>query len=208
MMFLLSSCIFFVSYSSAEANKYNTNLPPIPVGGRIAVVDAVMAYQQCDATKQNDKQIESTMSKKREQLDEIWQAKDKLENKYRRDEVTLSESQKEERIFEIRRKGEDYNLLKRKLEEEIQASHMKFAKVQEPKVEQAISEIKKDLKINILLRKQQGPIKIIEYVDEEYEITRHVIERINRNAKNSKNAYKTTDFKNAQILENSTTIFI
>ncbi|PJE79128.1 Chaperone protein Skp [invertebrate metagenome] len=149
---------------------------------RIAVVDAQMAFGESDEAKRFKKNLDARFSPRQKQLDALQAELQSLQQKFKKDEPTLSKTQRETRWLAIQRKGEDLKIQANQLNEEVEKIRREEIGKLEPKLMATIDAVAKEQNFDIVFRKQQGPIVMVDYVKPEFDITRKVIERLN-NAK-------------------------
>ena len=142
---------------------------------KIAVIDSEMAVLESDAAKKYAKVAESKFAPQIKQIKTLGDELKKMEQKLQKDGPTLSEAQKESRQLDIKRKYEDLQLKDRQLRmEKARSDQEELGKIR-PKLEQAIEQISKEQSFDLVL--QRGAAA---YVKPEFDITRKVIERLNK----------------------------
>ncbi|WP_252180084.1 OmpH family outer membrane protein [Endozoicomonas sp. 4G] len=150
-------------------------LSPLAQAQKIAVVDPLMAIQESDAAKKYAKEAEKLFAPKIKQLKTLQDEIKGLEQKLQKDGPTLTESQRESRQLEIKRKFEDLQLQDRQLRSEKARSDQAELGKMRPKLEKALDEVSKELNYDMVLERGAVP-----YLKPEFDITRKVIERMNK----------------------------
>ena len=142
---------------------------------KIIVVDSEMAVLESDAAKQYAKEAEKLFAPKIKQLKTIQDEIKDLEQNLQKDSLTLTDSQRESRQLEINRKFEDLQLQDRQLRAEKGRSDQVELSKMRPKIEKAIDEIATELNYDMVLERAA-----VRYVKPQFDITRKVIEAMNK----------------------------
>ncbi len=142
---------------------------------KIAVIDADMAVLESEPAKQYAKQAETKFAPQLKQIKTLTDEVKKMEQKLEKEEPALSAAQKESRQLEIKRKYEDLQLKDRQLRmEKARSDQEELGKIR-PMLGQAIEEISKEQGYDLVI--QRGAAA---FVKPEFDITRAVIERLNK----------------------------
>ncbi len=148
---------------------------------KIAVIDSDMAVLESDAAKQYAKMAESKFAPQIKQIKTLGDELKKMEQKLQKEGPTLSAAQRETRQLDIKRKYEDLQLKDRQLRVEKARSDQEELGKLRPRLEQAIEQISKEQGYDLVL--QRGAVA---FVKPEFDITRMVIERLNK-TRNTRN---------------------
>ncbi|AMO56151.1 hypothetical protein GZ77_04900 [Endozoicomonas montiporae] len=142
---------------------------------KIAVIDSEMAVLESDASKRYAKESEKKFAPRIKLIQSLQEELQKMEADLERNAPTLSQTQVEAKQLEMRRKYEDLQMQDRQLRmDKNQADQQELSQLR-PKLEKAIEEVSKELKYDMVI--ERGAVR---YVKPDYDITRQVIERLNK----------------------------
>ena len=142
---------------------------------RIAVIDSEMAVVQSDAAKRYEKAAEAKFAPRIKNLTALQSEVRGMEEKLQKDGPTLSQAQLESRKLEIRRKIEDLRMQDQQLRQDKQASDQAELGKIRPKLETAIKKVSEAEKFDLVLERRAA-----HYVKPEFDITRKVIDSLNK----------------------------
>ncbi len=150
-------------------------LAPFAQAQKVAVIDSEMAVLQSDAAKKYAQEAENLFAPRIKKLQALQADLKAMDQKLQKDGPTLTESQRESRQLEMKRKAEDLRLQDRQLREDKGRSDQAELGKLRPKLEKAIEAVSNDLSYDLVL--ERGAAR---FVKPEFDITRKVIERINK----------------------------
>ena len=143
---------------------------------KIAVVNYEMAVFESDAMKQYNKKMDAEYAPKIKKLKALQESIQTLEQKLQKDGPTMTNSQRENTQLEIKRKYEDLQLQDRQLRTEKARSDQAELEKLKPRLEKAIDQVQADMKYDFIFDRR-GAVRV---GNAEYDITRKVIERLNK----------------------------
>ena len=144
-------------------------------GMRIAVIDSEMAVTESEAAKRYAKESEAKFAPRIKNLNALQADIRQMEEKLQKDGPVLSPSELESRQLEIRRKFEDLQRLDQQLRmDKGQADQAELEKLR-PKMDEAIRKVSEAQKFDIVLERRAAY-----YVKPEFDITRQVIDAVNK----------------------------
>lgn len=146
-----------------------------PSPQKIAVIDSEMAVLESDVSKAYAKISEQKFAPKIKSIQTLQRDLQKMEEDLNKNAPTLSAAQVESRQLEMKRKYEDLQLQDRQLRADKNRSDQEELNKLRPKLEQAINDVSSELKYDMVL--ERGALR---FVKPEYDITRKVIERLNK----------------------------
>lgn len=142
---------------------------------KIAVVDSEMAVLESDAAKRYAKEAEKMFAPRINELKKLQDEIKQLEEKLKKDAPTLTDSMREGRQLEIKRKFEDLQMKDRQLRaDKARSDQAELGKLR-PKLEEAVDLVSKEQNYDLVL--ERGAAR---FVKPEFDITRKVIERLNK----------------------------
>ncbi len=142
---------------------------------RVAVIDSEAAVTQSDAAKRYEKTAEAKFAPRIKNLNAIEAEVKQMQQQLEKDGPTLTKAQVESRSLEIRRKFEDLQMQGQQLrQEKAQSDQAELSKIR-PQLQKAINEVAEAEKFDLILEK-----RVTHFVKPEYDITRKVIERLNK----------------------------
>ena len=142
---------------------------------RIAVIDSEMAVTQSDAAKRYEKEAEAKFAPRIKKLNAIESEVKTMQQKLEKDGPTLSKAQLESRNIELRRKIEDLRMQGQQLQQDKGASDQEELRKIRPKLESAIKKVSEAEKFDMVLERRAA-----HYVKPEFDITRQVIDSLNK----------------------------
>ena len=148
---------------------------------KIAVVNSQMALLESEPAKVYAERTESKFSAQLKRLKNLQDDFEKLSEKYDKDALTLSESERNKIQLEMRRKKEDWELQANQLRaERNELDQKEFEKLQ-PLLIQAVEQVAKSDKYDMVLERAS-----VRFVTSDHDITRKVIDALNKLAEGKK----------------------
>ena len=142
---------------------------------KIAVVDSEMAVLESDSWKKYSQEADKKIEPRIKLIQSLRDELQKMENDLQKNGPTMSQTQVESKQLEMKRKYEDLQMQDRQLRmERGQSDQQELGNIR-PKLEQAIEETSKELKYDLTI--ERGAVR---FVAPKHDITRQVIERLNR----------------------------
>ena len=144
-------------------------------GMRIGVIDSNMAVRESNVAKRYFQEVDARYAPRIKNLTALEADILQMQEKLQKDGPVLSPAELESRQLEIRRKIEDLQRLDQQLRvDRAQADQAEFEKLR-PKMDEAIRNVSESLKFDMVLERGAAL-----YVKPEFDVTRQVIEAVNK----------------------------
>ena len=142
---------------------------------RIAVIDSEMAVLESDASKAYAKESEKKFAPRIKLIQSLQEELQKMEDELNKNGPTMSQAQIEARQLEMKRKYEDLQMQDRQLRMDKNQADQEELNQLRPRLERAVNEVSEELKYDMII--ESGAVR---YVKPQHNITRQVIERLNK----------------------------
>lgn len=162
--FLLVISILVLSFSQLAQAELNVGL-----------VDMRAALFSSDAAKTFTENMVSKYKQQDMEVRAVGEEGQKLEMRLKNDAAIMSDNERSKLASELEAKIQEYKYLKSKLDNALAEKRQEFLSDSKPKVDQAIKELVKEEKLDLLM-----PREAALYANESMDLTEKFIEKLNK----------------------------
>lgn len=141
---------------------------------KIAVVDVRAAVVGSSAAKQQMEKLRADLAGEEAELMALRDSIQGMEEKFKKDEVTMSGEERRRTRQSIEDKVAEFNFMGERLQKRTQEAQQGLLQSMLPLVERALAQLKDEKKYDLILRKEATL-----WASEEYDITQALIDKMN-----------------------------
>lgn len=141
---------------------------------KVGVVDPIAAISETNEVKQRTAAIEAEVKEQEGKLRKLRDEIVDLEEKLKKEDMTLSKDQKRELTDKRDGKMFEFRSLQQTVQKRVNEDQQELLELMRPKFELAVSTVASDKKLDLVLNKQAAL-----YTNGEFDITREVTQKIN-----------------------------
>jgi outer membrane protein len=142
---------------------------------KIGLVDMRAALFSSDAAKEFTEEMVSKYKQQDMEVRAVGEDGQKLELRLKNDAAIMSDSERSKLASELETKIQEYKFLKGKLDKALAEKRQEFLNDSKPKIDQAINELVKEEKLDILM-----PREAALYADPKMDYTDKIIKKLNK----------------------------
>lgn len=143
---------------------------------KVAVVDPMQAIVESEEVKSRNARLESSLEGESQRLRRLRDDIAKIEERLQRDGMTMSRDERNRLTEEGEAKSVEFQALQQTLQRRVNTDRQDLMESMEPKVVRAIEDIAGEMGLDMVISAQAAI-----YIKPELDITKQVIQRLNRN---------------------------
>lgn len=162
--FLILITVLFVSFSSVAQAEL-----------KIGLVDMRSALFSSDAAKEFTENMVSSFKQQDLEVRAVGESGQKLELRLKNDAAIMSDNERNKLASDLEAKIQEYKYLKGKLDKALAEKRQEFLSDSKPKVDQAIKELVKEEKLDLLM-----PREAALYANQDMDLTEKFVKKLNK----------------------------
>lgn len=142
---------------------------------KIAYVNPMQAISESKEVQASQMKMQSDFGEEQQRLQELRAEIGEIEQKLQKEDMTLSDKEKKRLRNDRESKMIEYRQLSQLLQKQVQGEQQEIFKRMQPKLMKAVQEIAEEQNYDVVLN-----IQAVVYADEEMDITRQVVQKLNQ----------------------------